>query len=247
MSGDLVLRNQDCLEFLKTLEDNSIDLFLNDPPYFEISKEKWDHQWESEDAYLSWCNEWTKECARIVKPNRVMMVWGTTKTDTFLKYKLNVLNNYLDYQSWLLWCYNWGGRSKLNFARKHEDLLVYSKGKEFLFNADAIRIEYKMKKNVREGATNNPLGTIPVSWMEKNNHTCSKEYINWHPNQKPFLLLERFIKAYTNEGDIVCDIFSGSGSTMISAYNTNRKFIGCERDCDYYHKSLERLECWKSI
>lgn len=238
------LENKDCLELLKDLDDNSIDLVVVDPPYFEIVKNDWDNQWKSEQEYLEWCKEWTKECFRVLKPGRCFYVWGTTKTDTFLKYKLEVLNNIdnAHYHNWIIWSYDWGGRTKKTFARKHEDLLMYSKGKDFTFNADDVRIPYKVKTNVRKGATNNPLGKIPTDVWEKNNHTTSKEYCGWHPTQKPISLLERVIKANTNEGDTVLDVFSGSGSTAIASKRANRNFIGCELDKEYFTKSLERIE-----
>lgn len=238
------LQNKDCLEFLKEIPDNSIDLVNVDPPYFEIVKNDWDNQWKSEQEYLDWCKEWTEECFRVLKPNRCFYVWGTTKTDTFLRYKLNVLNNIKDahYQNWIIWHYDWGGRTKKTFARKHEDCLMYSKGKEFLFNGDSVRIPYKTKKNVRETATNNPLGKIPTDVWMKNNHTTSKEYAGWHPTQKPISILQRTILANTNPGDTVLDIFSGSGSTMIASVLCGRNFAGCEMSEEYYTKSLERLE-----
>ena len=238
------LENKDCLGLLAEIDDNSIDLVVVDPPYFEIVKNDWDNQWKSEQEYLEWCKEWTKECFRVLKPGRCFYVWGTTKTDTFLKYKLEVLNNIdnAHYHNWIIWSYDWGGRTKKTFARKHEDLLMYSKGKDFTFNADDVRIPYKVKTNVRKGATNNPLGKIPTDVWEKNNHTTSKEYCGWHPTQKPISLLERVIKANTNEGDTVLDVFSGSGSTAIASKRTNRNFIGCELDKEYFTKSLERIE-----
>ena len=85
-------------------------------------------------------------------------------------------------------------------------------------------------------------GKIPTDVWEKNNHTTSKEYCGWHPTQKPISLLERVIKANTNEGDTVLDVFSGSGSTAIASKRTNRNFIGCELDKEYFTKSLERIE-----
>lgn len=237
------IRHTDCLSLLKTLPDESVDMVLVDPPYFEILKNSWDNQWDSETAYLDWCLEWSSECHRVLKPNRCFCVWGTTKTDTFLRYKLNVLNQLqMEYQNWIIWSYDWGGRSKSTFARKHEDLLVYSKGKDFLFDADAIRVPYKVKTNVRKTAANNPLGKIPTDVWEKNNHTMSKEYVNWHPTQKPLCLLERLIKAYTREGEVVLDCFSGSGSTAIAAANCGREFIGCELDGGYHAKSLSRFK-----
>ena len=241
---DTVLRNVDCMDLLRALDDDSIDLVLTDPPYFGIVSNAWDHQWESEDAYLEWCRAWTTECVRVLKPSRCLYVWGTTKTDTFLRYKLDVLNELdeMTYQNWIVWAYDWGGRTKKTFPRKHEDLLMYSKGAEFLFNADSIRVPYKMKTNVRKTAQNNPLGKIPTDVWTKNNHTTSKEYCGWHPTQKPVQLLERIILANTHPGDTVLDIFSGSGSTAAAAQKTERKFVGCELDPVYFRKSLERLD-----
>ena len=146
----MILKNKDCMDFLKEVEDESVDLIIVDPPYFEIVKNDWDNQWNTEQEYLDWCAEWTRECFRVLKPGRCFYVWGTTKTDTFLRYKLDVLNNIEEahYQNWIIWAYDWGGRTKKTFARKHEDLLMYSKGKEFLFNADDVRVERAVKSNM---------------------------------------------------------------------------------------------------
>lgn len=244
MCCDSELSHQDCVEYLRQLPTGSVDMVCVDPPYFQIVKNEWDNQWKTEEEYLQWCAEWTQECFRVLKPGKCFYVWGTTKTDTFLRYKLDVLNKIegAHYQNWIIWHYDWGGRTKKTFPRKHEDLLMYSKGKEFLFNADDVRIPYKMKKNVRATASNNPLGKIPTDVWMKNNHTTSKEYAGWHPTQKPISILERLIKANTMPGDVVLDCFSGSGSTMIAAAKTGRNFRGCEMDKEYYIKSLERFE-----
>lgn len=240
-----MLVNDDCIKYLRKLENDSVDLILTDPPYFIgfDGGKGWDSQWKSEDDYLEWCNEWTKECYRVLKPERIFAVFGTLKTDTFVKYKLSVLNKIENFvgQNELIWSYNWGGRSKENFARKHEYVWCYSKGNKFLFNADNVRIERKQKINIRTGEKFEK-GTIPTCVWEKNNHTCSKEYVNWHPTQKPLFILERIIKAYTNKNDVVLDIFSGSGSTMIAANSLERKFIGCELSKEYYDKSLVRMK-----
>ena len=237
------LQNVDCLQYLGSLDDQSVDLVVVDPPYFEIVKNDWDNQWDSESSYLEWCKQWTEECFRVLKPGGCFYVWGTTKTDTFLRYKLDILNSVSDayYQNWIIWAYDWGGRTKKKFPRKHEDLLMYSKGKTFPFYADDIRVPYKMAKSVRQGVQLNALGKIPTDVWTKNNHTTSKEYAGWHPTQKPIVLLERIIKAHTQPGQVVLDCFSGSGSTMIACSNTRRVFKGCELDSDYYTKSLQRL------
>ena len=276
----MTIENKDCIEYLKTLETESVDLVLTDPPYFIgfDGGKGWDSQWKTEDEYLEWCKLWTEECARVLKPNRMMIIWGTLKTDTFLRHKLEILNKIPDLygQNEIVWSYNWGGRQKKNFARKHEYAWCYSKGKEFLFNADDVKVERKVKSDMNKSKKllqeykdrykeeNNgkepskeeiskhkkeiiapqitlDKGTIPTCVWEKNNHTTAKDYCGWHPTTKNIYLLERMIKAYTNPGDIVLDIFMGSGSTMIACNNTQRHGIGCELDQEYFEKSLDRI------
>lgn len=235
--------NLDCLDYLKTLKDESIDLVLVDPPYFIgfDGGKNWDKQWNADQEYLDWCEKWTKECARVMKPNSMLCVFGTLKYDNFLRYKLEILNKIPNFfsQNEIIWSYNWGGRSKSNFARKHEYIWCYSKGKKFTFNGDIVRTERKQKINIRTGKEYDK-GTIPTCIWEKNNHTTSKEYCNWHPTQKPISILERFIEAYTNPGEVVLDIFNGTASTMIACENTGRIFKGCEFDKEYFDLSIAR-------
>ena len=271
----MTLENKNCLDYLSTIEDESVDLVLTDPPYFIgfDGGKGWDSQWKTEEEYLAWCKLWTDECVRVLKPNRMLVVWGTLKTDTFLRYKLDILNSYesMHGQNEIIWGYNWGGRTKSNFARKHEYAWCYSKGKTFLFNDHDIRVERKVKKNMnlekklmKEYKEKNPdatreqilthkkesidpktlfqKGTIPTCIWEKNNHTTSKDYIGWHPTTKNVDILERIIRAYSNKGDNVLDIFSGSGSTAVASLRCDRKVLGCELDEEYYEKSLTRIE-----
>ena len=69
--------NKDCLEFLSTVESNSVDLVLTDPPYFIgfDGGKGWDSQWKSEEDYLQWCRDWTEECVRVMKWNTCFYVW----------------------------------------------------------------------------------------------------------------------------------------------------------------------------
>jgi site-specific DNA-methyltransferase (adenine-specific) len=144
--------NKDCIEYLETLQDNSVDLILTDPPYFIgfDGGKGWDKQWNSDQEYLDWCEKWTKECARILRPNKMMCVFGTLKYNTFLRYRLEILDKLPSFfqQPEIIWSYNWGGRSKTNFARKHEFIWCYSKEKTFTFNADKVRTERKQKVNI---------------------------------------------------------------------------------------------------
>ena len=91
-----------------------MDLVLTDPPYFIgfDGGKGWDSKWKTEKEYLDWCKEWTTECVRVLKDNRMLIVWGTLKTDTFLRYKLDILNSFDNMvgQNEIIWSYNWGGR-----------------------------------------------------------------------------------------------------------------------------------------
>ena len=243
------ITKKDCLKYLETVEDNSIDLVITDPPYFIgfDGGEGWDKQWKTERDYLKWCNQWTNHLVRVLKPNRMMIVWGTLKTDTFLKYKLLLsLFDELRPQNEIVWSYNWGGRTKNNFARKHEYAWCYSKGDKFLFNDSDIRVERKVKKNLRTGK-NHTQGTIPTCVWEKNNHTTSKDHCGWHPTTKNLEILQRMIKAYSNENDTILDIFMGSGSTAIACKLTNRNYIGCESNNNYIKLMQERIDSYATL
>ena len=236
--------NCDCVDLLKSLPDDSIDHIQVDPPYFigYDGGKGWDSIWKSEDQYLTWCKTWTDECARVLKPGRMMCVWGTTKTDLFYRYKLEVLNKTsLTSQSSIIWSYNWGGRTKQNFSHKHETAWCYSKGKTFLFNPQTV--ERKMKMNLRTGKPFDT-GTIPTNIWEGNLVTASAESkeSSFHPTVKPQFVLQRMIQAYSNKNDVVLDCFSGSGSTMIACSKTERQFIGSELDKEYFDKSVLRYK-----
>ena len=82
---------------------------------------------------------------------------------------------------------------------------------------------------------------------EKNNHTTSKDYCGWHPTTKNLDILERIIRAYTNENDVVLDIFMGSGSTAIACKLSNRDYIGCDLDSDYVDKARTRIRKYDRV
>lgn len=239
------LENTDCLDFLKTIPDNSVGHVNCDPPYnINYGGNAWD-SFSSEDAYLDWCKEWITECARVLKPNRMMCIWGTQKEDSFFRLKLEVLNK-LDgmvAQPAIHWTYNWGGRTRTNFAHKMETAWCYSKGKEFHFDRTNIEVERVLKTNLRTGKPFEN-GTIPTTVWDCTIGKTSGEFkeSKFHPTAKPLKILERMIYAYTEKDETVLDCFSGSGSTAIACMNTQRNFIGCERDTEYYEKSLERIK-----
>lgn len=244
--SNINIENMDCLEFLKTVPDESIGHINCDPPYNigYDGGDDWD-TFPSDEEYLKWSKNWTAECARVLKPNRMMCVWGTQKSDLFFRLKLEVLNHLPDMvsQSAIHWSYNWGGRPRNNFAHKFESAWCFSKGKEFFFDRSKVEVERKMKVNIRTGEEYDN-GTIPTTIWEGNLGTASKEAkeSNFHPTVKPQFILQRMINGYTPEGETVLDCFSGSGSTAVASFLTRHPFYGCEVNEKYYRSSLERLE-----
>jgi len=245
------IENSDCLNFLKTIDDNSIDYINVDPPYNigYDGGDGWD-TFESEEKYLEWCKEWITECYRVLKPGRMFTVWGTMKNDLFLRLKLEVLNKIDGFHSQnpILWSYNWGGREKTNFPYKFEATWNYSKGKSFLFNGEdpKVRVKRKMEMNVRTGQPfpEDKMMVLPTNIWEGNLATTSLEAkeSKFHPTVKPQFVLQRMVSAYSNPNDTVLDIFSGSGSMCVAAIETGRSFIGCELSEEYHKQSLERIK-----
>lgn len=248
-SPSLRLATSDCLAFLRSLPDASAGLVIADPPYnigFDGGR-GWDSP-RPDEEWVAWCVGWTAECARVLRPGRMLVVWGTLKgSDRFLRYRLAVdddpsLSSLLVPENEIVWSYNWGGRSRRNFARKHEYAWCWRRaGDDLLFHADDVLVERKTKVNPRDGRAFSK-GTVPTCVWERNNHTRSRDFCGWHPTTKNIDLLRRMVRAWTDAGDLVVDPFSGSGSTAIAALREGRSFSGSEIDPEYARMSLERIE-----
>ncbi len=93
----ITLINEDSLVYLKTLPDNSVDLVLTDPPYFQVKKEAWDNQWDNESHFLAWLDEILMQCWRVLKPNGSLYLFCASKlaaeTELLVKARFNVLNH----------------------------------------------------------------------------------------------------------------------------------------------------------
>ena len=160
----------------------------------------------------------------------------------------------------IIWCYSQGARSSKRFGRKHDTILVYKKTKKYVFNSKDIKIPMKAgntsfggkmitDKNGRKyryvyGKKNSngfskrykyylDEGKIPEDWWVDINSLQSgtKERLGY-PTQKPLALLERIIKASSNEGDIVADFFCGCGTAISSAQSLGRRWIGVDASKD---------------
>ena len=233
----------DCLEIMQELEDNSVDAVITDIPYGTTAC--------SWDEVIPFDEMWEQ-----VK--RVTDVFITTASQPFTS-KL-VMSN-LD---WFRYEWIWRKNTPSGFAyvnhqpmRYHESLLVFGIGKN-IYNPQPTRrnskqsrerMKYKMKQTSSKShhtpmkdmtKFHNPDFKSPESVLEIKTEPNSKG--KYHPTQKPVELYEYLIKTYTNEGDIVCDIAMGSGTTGVACVQTGRNFIGIEIEPKYYEIAEKRIK-----
>lgn len=238
----------DALEALKTIPDESVDLIFADPPYnigkdFAGVKDKW----VSDEDYLSWCYQWLDLCIKKLKPTGVFYVMTSTQFmpyfDIYLRKKLTILSR-------IVWSYDSSGvQAKKYFGSMYEPILFCVKDKDkYTFNADAIMVEAKTgsQRKLIDYRKNPPqpynTKKIPGNvWDFARVRYRMDEYEN-HPTQKPIALLERIIKASSNEGDTVLDPFSGTFTTGFVAKQLHRNTIGIDLQEEYVKIGLRRLE-----
>lgn len=219
----------DCLDIMKDIPDNSIDMVLCDLPY-GTTQNKW-------DVVIPFENLWA-EYKRILKEHGVVVL---TSHGVFTA-KV-ILSN----ESWFKYKMVWEKSKATNFLnakkqplRKHEDICVFYK-KQPTYNPQMSKgLPYN--KGIRKNQLTGSYGDFkPVEVSSKGDRyptdiiyckTAESEGKVYHSTQKPVELGRRLIRTYTNEGDVVLDNTCGSGSFLVSAVLENRNFIGIEKNDD---------------
>jgi DNA modification methylase len=241
------IKQGDCLELMKDLPNNSVDMILCDLPYGVLNKLNPSAKWDSQiDLDLLWV-----QYLRIIKNNGVIVLTSQGLFSSKLMVKQNKIWRYN-----LIWKKGEKVTGFLNAnrmpMRNHEDILIFYKNKPVYnpqFSYDGKPSHKKGKKGINN-ETNNCYGNFNV--YETRNYgnrkfpksviNIEKEHPPIHPTQKPVALFEYLIKTYTNEGDLVLDNCVGSGTTNIACLNTNRRCIGMEMDEKYFEIATKRLE-----
>jgi site-specific DNA-methyltransferase (adenine-specific) len=142
--------NEDCIENMKKLNSESIDLIIADPPYYKAINESWDKQWKTEEEYLNWCQEWFNECVRILKPTGVFYCYGNF--DILSKQKVLIFDKQLNFRQNITLSKGLraiAGRTsdKLRmFPTASEYLLYYVKQDEFFDTPFSRIMKTKMKE-----------------------------------------------------------------------------------------------------
>lgn len=231
----------DCLEGLKKIPDNSVDLVVTDPPY-NISQDKkelsrktmkspqfarrtsirldfgeWDKM--SDDDFEKFVGKYFKEIVRVMKDKS----WGYI---CFAKEKVGILERLIKkfnckYRTIFVWCKSNPVPSfrKVNYNSACEFVVVFSKG------------ESRLKNFLNQKEMSNYLITPNKSAYGK----------TIHPTEKPLILIEKFIKTSSNEQDVILDCFMGSGTTAVACKQLNRNFIGFEINPEYVKIANKRL------
>ena len=244
------------LDWLASLDSESVDLVFADPPY-NIKKAEWDN-FENQEKYIAWSIQWISQASRILKSNGSLYVCGFSEILADLKYSVS---KYFKNCRWLIWHYKNKANLGSDWGRSHESIIHFRKSDQVKINIDDVRISYgahtlkypshpqaetsaygkgKTKKN--NNWTPNPKGAKPKDVIEIPTTCNGMGETTPHPTQKPEELLRKFILASSQEGDLIIDPFSGSGTTIVVAEQLNRRWMGCDLNIDYNSWAINRLE-----
>lgn len=236
------LINGDCLEVMKNIPENSIDMVLVDPPY-GVTNCKW-------DSVIDIDRMWQLLYSITKKTTPIVIMAGQPFTSRII-----MSNPVLFKYSWV-----WEKEQGTNFAmakrqpmKVHEDVCVFYE-KQCLYNPQGL-IDCSIAKggknkfrsdNIYSGGG---VGLTAKYVQKKKGYPRTVQKFNretgLHPTQKPVALMEYLVKTYTNGGDTILDFTMGSGTTGVACANLGRKFIGIELDEGYFEIAKERIQAVK--
>lgn len=244
MLSDFNFIQGDCLVEIKNLPDNSVDMVLADPPYNNNYHWDWDN---IIDMTILW-----PELKRVLKDDGVVVLTGQQPFTSQL-----VQSNL----EWFRYEWIWDKQipkgmhqAKQQPMRRHENVLVFAKNYTHNYYPiktprDKAVTSYNITKNNKGG-----IGTYldneskKFTYTEKNPVSiitgcfeANRGNVRYHPTQKPVTLMEYLIKTYTKEEETVLDFCYGSCATGVACKNTNRNFIGIEKDDTYYEMGKQRV------
>lgn len=182
------------------------------------------------------------EMKRILRDTGSIYLHCDPTAGHFLKVLMDAIFGQRNFRNEIIWGYKGPGSPKMRqFNRKHDTIFWYSKGKNWVFNADAIRVPHEGKlvarydTDIHTGFDENVRqGKIPETfWIEAKGNgfsTVQKQpkQRTGYPTQKPLAILERIIKASSNPGDMVFDPFCGCATTLVAADRLARRWVGCD-------------------
>lgn len=211
-------------------------------------------------CYLTFMAARLVECHRILKDTGSLYLHCDPTMSHYLKVLLDQIFGEKQFRNEIVWCYSGPANAKNCFPAKHDVILFFSKSRYGIFNRDEIRVPHKRQKlsagigmaagsrtlqEVREKEAEQLLkGTLCRDWwgdIGSGSHMPRKERCGY-PTQKPLALLERIIKASSNEGDLVLDPFCGCATACVAAEKELRKWVGIDVSQKAFDLVRMRLE-----
>ena len=234
----------DCLDLLKQIPDNSVDMTFADPP-FNLKKGYNSYKDNLKlQEYLNWCEQWINEMVRVTKETGSIFVHNIPKWLTFYS---GFLNKIADFKHWISWDAPTAPMGK-TLQPSHYGVLFYVKDiKQFKFyeiryphkrtrKTNILAKDYGGKKKILH-----PFGPLVSDVWTDIHRVKHNKFRDEHPCQLPIHLLERIILMSTDEGDIVLDPFNGTGTTAIASKRLGRQYIGFDIDANYIHITENKL------
>lgn len=224
----------DCYVLLKSMESDSIDLVFADPPF------NLDKLYPSEindslrtEKYIDWCQEWIKECVRVLKPGGSLFLWNLPRWNAALT---SYIEGMLTFRHWIGVDIKYSLPIRNRLYPSHYSLLYYAKGeKPNTFHPDRLAMDvcskcfHDLKDYGGYKDKMNPSGiNLSDIWTDIPPVRHAKYKRRKGSNELSLKLLDRVIEMASNEGDLVFDPFGGAGTTYMAAELKGRKWIGCE-------------------
>lgn len=247
-----VLLNEDCLETLKKIPDESIQLILIDPPYnLDLA------EWDTYDNYMEWASIWLDEAYRVLTQSGNLVIFGGTQFRNERSGDLTEIiyhcrhNTKWQLVNTIIWYYKNGMSAHRYFANRHEEIIWLTKSNKYYFDLDSVRVKYSetelkealkdkrlIPENVIKGK--NPTNVWEIGRLNGN----SLERVG-HPTQKPLTIIRRLVKSLSYPGSIVLDFFAGSGTTGRVCIEEGRNCILTDNDLKsktYFSQHIENMK-----
>ena len=245
----------DCFSYLQKVDDNFADLIIIDPPY-NLQKDDWD-KFKDHQSFLEFTYRYIDLLVDKLKDSGSLYIFNTPYNAAFiLRY---LVEKDLYFQNWITWDKRDGlSYAKARFCRDQETIIFFSKSKTHTFNCDSVRIPYESTERIKhaekKGILKNGKRWYPNSrgklcgdvW-----HIVSERHRNKvngklqrqdHLTIKPLELVERIIRASSNEHDTVLDCFVGSGTTAVASRRLKRNFLCCDLKKEFISIAKKRLK-----
>lgn len=239
----------DCLDVLRKLPDNSVQLIICDPPYNILMAD-----WDNHVDYISWAAQWLLEARRVLSESGNFVIFGGLQyqgeagSGDLLSIIAEIRRKKLfNLVNLIIWNYPNGMGAHRFFANRHEEIAWFTRTTRYYFDLDAVREPFSeeakrlYRKDKRLRADSIEKGRNPTNvWRFNRLNGNALERVG-HPTQKPIALIDRIIKSMSYEGSVVLDFFAGSAVTTRVAVELGRHSISTDKEpiiADYFAKHL---------